>query len=913
MINLSVKTRVFLTAFIPMLLITTILSYYFLRSQFDEIANSIDVRGSSMAQHLANASEYGMFSGNRDNLNNLLRQTMEEEGIFSLSIFDDTGNLFVRASDKQSNRDLQDNSQSDIRYFRHPIILHTTDASGFDDFNPVSDSSNNEEILGWIEIGISTQQIDERRDRLISDAALIILSGLLASILLSLWMGRSLTNPIIRLTQAVHNVENGDMNEIIDTTSSGEIGTLEKGFMSMLGKIRISQKDLQDKIDETTIGLKNSLTIVEKQNQELTDARTRALEASKTKSRFLANISHEIRTPMNGILGFVRLLKKSKLSKEQYDYLDTIEKSSDNLLHLIEDILDLSRVEEGKILIKSKVFNLRDYVEDVIMLMAPAVLEKGLDITYFYYSDVPTHISAPYERIRQVLINFIGNAIKFSEQGTIVVRVMLDDETDNSIKISVADQGIGIPDIDKEQIFTPFTQIDDTSTRKYGGTGLGLAISKSIAKAMGGNIGLEDNPNKGSVFWFTFPYEKSNHTGSLSQGTPIHYPIPVFLYDSNLDTLHSIHANVSEAGFPVTDYSNQSEVFDALENHKGRSICMLSLSYIEVSNPETKILVENIASLSDTGLFLLISSIESSDTEKARECGADACLTKPYRYQEMVSCLHKLSNPNDEPVTHTPPSQPANPKKHALNDINILIAEDNAINTKLIKTILADSGATFSHANNGVEAIEAFNENDFDIILMDIQMPIMNGKDATITIRNSGEGEKGKSIPIIGMTANALTEDIDDFKKSGFSDILIKPISVDNLLHEIQYWFNKSQHTSITTLKNSQAITDDADSNPDNNEQNSNQLGISKQLSDDLYRMLVDELPMVSSQLKQSYSAKDWGSLRKHVHKLLGGISYCNVPELKLKTLNLQTSLRNKSASLASDFEALIHEIERLA
>ena len=278
-----------------------------------------------------------------------------------------------------------------------------------------------------------------------------------------------------------------------------------------------------------------------------------------------------------------------------------------------------------------------------------------------------------------------------------------------------------------------------------------------------------------------------------------------------------------------------------------------------------------------------------------------------------MSCLHKLSNPNDEPVTHTPPSQPVNPKEYALNDINILIAEDNAINTKLIKTILADSGATFSHANNGVEAIEAFNENDFDIILMDIQMPIMNGKDATITIRNSGEGEKGKSIPIIGMTANALTEDIDDFKKSGFSDILIKPISVDNLLHEIQYWFNKSQHTSITTLKNSQAITDDADSNPDNNEQNSNQLGISKQLSDDLYRMLVDELPMVSSQLKQSYSAKDWGSLRKHVHKLLGGISYCNVPELKLKTLNLQTSLRNKSASLASDFEALIHEIERLA
>ncbi|WP_455198409.1 response regulator [Kaarinaea lacus] len=898
MIDLSIKTRVFLLSFIPMLLITSILSVYFLQEQLDEIDNNINDRGKTMAMHLANASEYGMFSGNRDELENLLERFTSEEGIVSISVIDKSETEYISATNDKLTDHSSPNKIVHKKLFRHPIILHTTKTTSLDDISQISTSNEQDEILGWIELAISTNQIDSQQSQIIWNAIIIILSGLVVSILLSLWMGRSLTSPIIRLTQAVHNVEKGDLEEVIETRSSGEIGKLEVGFMSMLGKIRSSQKNLQEKINETTLGLKNTLKTVEKQNIELTEARKKALEASETKTRFLANISHEIRTPMNGILGFARLLKKTQLNREQFEYLDTIEKSSDNLLHLLEDILDISRVEEGKLVIKNKAFNLRNCIEDVIMLMAPAVHEKGLNITYFLYNDVPQNISAPNERVMQVLINYIGNAIKFSEKGTIVVRAMLDPIKNDSIKITVSDQGIGIPDIEKEHIFTPFTQIDDSSTRTQGGTGLGLAISRSITRAMGGDTGLEDNEGSGSTFWFTFPYRDTINTQVSTPLDSSESSIPVLLYDSNPDTLKSIHAQISEAGYNVSDYSDLADILKAQNNYHVKSISILSLSHEEMGGTDIIHSIEELIKYPDSRLILLLSSIDSSATEKVRDCGADACLIKPYRHDELVRSLSTLAPSDEENTANNNISGLQRKTDQILNGINILLAEDNIINTKLIQTVLGKSGANLIHANNGEEAITAFNKDDFDVILMDIQMPVVNGEEATINIRNSGP--KGKVIPIIGMTANALPEDITRYKRAGFNDILIKPISVDDLLHEIRSCL-KNQEYSVY-----RDITGSIESS------SHNKLGINERLSDDLYKMLINELPQVSSQLQESFSIQDWNSLRKQIHKLLGGLSYCNVKELEKQTLVLQTSLRNEADSLNDDFKALIREIDNL-
>lgn len=770
MINLSVKSRAFLLALVPMLLITVILSLYFIRTQLDDFDKAINDHGNTLAIHLSHASEFGIFSGNKENLTSLLHSSLEDDDVVTISVFDKTGNLFVREPDGVNPGKFD---EFNSRTFRHPIVLHTTDVNDIQDIDIEKIERIREEYLGWLEVVLSTSRLDTKRNKAVQDASFIIFIGLLSSILLALWMAKSLTDPIIRLTNAVNRVEEGHLDEEINISSSGEIGFLEKGFMSMLKKIRITQQDLQDRIDETTQGLKNSLSIVEKQNIELTEARTKALESSQAKSRFLANISHELRTPMNGILGFSKLLKDSNLSDKQKDYVDTIGKSANNLLNLIDDILNISRSEAGKLQIYNETFNLYDCISDVITLLTPSINEKNLEIIFHYYEDTPKIIHAPFERIRQVLTNFLGNAIKFSQKGNITIRVMLDPDEDklHSILISVSDEGIGIPEDDIDRIFKPFTQIDETITRTYGGTGLGLAISKSIVNAIGGEVDLESTPGKGSKFWFTFN----------------HYPDEVTILSSN-----------------------------------------------------------------------------NNNTQN----------------------------------------------KNSLTNINILVAEDNPINSKLITSILDDYGAKISLVSNGKDALSAFKENDFDIILMDIQMPIMDGLDATYSIRN--EAGLGKNIPIVGITANAIQEDINNYKKAGFNDILIKPITAERLVKEIQYWVSNS--TGITSPENKTRELELFDSpyEVDITEVNNDRYGIKNELSDTLLGMLIDELPVVSKQLQESFTSQDWEVLRKQIHKLLGGISYCNTPDLKNVTQIFQTSLRNQSSTLESDFNNLIMEIEKL-
>lgn len=770
--NLSLRARTFLLAFIPMLLITVILSLYFIRVQLDDIDKTINDRGYFMVKYLADASEYGLFSGNKDYLKALLHSSVIEKDVISISVYEKTGDLFIQLQSTSTSATIPSTNGRNIRNFRYPITLHMTDISDIDDTTESNYKAGKDLEIGWLEISLSTSQLILKRNRAIVDASLIILIGLISSIILALWMGKSLTDPIIRLTNSVNRIEMGNLDEEIVTTSSGELGFLEKGVLSMLGKIRITQKDLQEKIDETTRGLKNSLSIVEKQNLELTEARLKAMESSQAKSRFIANISHELRTPMNGILGFTRLLMGSGLSNKQQDYVDTIEKSANNLLQLIEDILDISSVEAGKLKIINKNFDLHMCINEAITLLSPSINDKSLQISYHYYTDTPRMINAPYERIRQIFINLLGNAIKFSDKGQITIRVMLDPDEDkpDSIMISVTDEGIGIPEREIDKLFKPFSQIDDTSTRMHGGTGLGLAISKSIVKAMGGEIGIESKPGKGTNAWFTFRHHE----------------------------------------------------------------------------------------------------------------------------QEAIEQL---------------PTSINLPLEHNLADSKILIAEDNPINAKLLASILSDSGAWIHEVANGKEAVTEFKSGNYDLILMDIQMPVMNGLDAVSIIRNNSE--YGNKIPIIGITAHAMQNDIDFYIQEGFNEVLIKPIVAEELIKTLIYWLHKSKHNN--QIDNSALVN--ADMALNNNAAKSattNKLGIKNELSTELLDMLINELPEVSLQIQDSFLSKNWELLRQQLHKLLGGISYCNVPGLQEITIKFQESVKTQSNTMESDFRNLIKEIKSL-
>lgn len=779
--SLSVKGRAFLLAFIPMLFITSVLSFYFISGQLKDINTSINDNGERLTKHLAHASEYGVFSGNTENLSSLLKLFMVENDVESITISDKSGEVIAQSA-KQNTKNI--NTQPDIdsknRIFRHPIILLIAAIDNINEIDDSAETNNPQEILGWVTTELSTTRLIKRQNDIIWNAVYIILSGMTASILLALWISRGLTIPISRLTDSVRKIEEGNLEIIIDHSSSGEIGSLENGVASMLGRIRITQEELQNTINETTSGLRNSLNLLEEQNLELSYARKEAMLASKTKSRFLANMSHEIRTPMNGILGFIRLLQRTNPTKEQDDYLNTIDKSANNLLKLIDDILDISIVESGKIQLKNVSFNIEKCVEDVISLMIPAAKDKGIEITCFHYSDTPNVIYAPQDRIRQILINYIGNAIKFSNNGGIVIRTMLspNDEKGDAIMISVTDEGTGIPKSDIDSLFSPFNQLDDTNTRQHTGTGLGLAISRSLAMAMGGKTGVESKVGKGSTFWFSFLYKT--------------------------DTPNDIYST-----------SNSK--------HNNR--------------------------------------------------------------------IEKPGSTNNE-----------------LGGANILIAEDNEINTKLLKTILEHEGANTFHVKNGKEAIESYKNGSIDLILMDIHMPIMSGIDATKIIRETEE--HGMHIPIIGLTANAIEEDKIIFKSSGIDTLLLKPIAIDDLLHEIRY---SLREYNLQSPKSNNNKAMDFINKPDGKSENvSNHQGVNHKLVLSLREMFVDELPQIKKKLNTLFISKDWGSLSEQIHKLLGGVAYCDLPEIRKAALSVQISLKKESDIPEDEFKSLLLEINTL-
>ena len=776
----GVKARAFLLAFIPMLSITSVLSFYFINGQLSDVDASINYHGKSVAKHIANASEYGVFSGNYDNLQNLLDASINDQDVQLLTITDKSGNTLATASNPSHQTDkIYSDTTSHKRVYRQEIILRATPISDMNDSNYSGKIENSQEIIGWVINEISTSRLEKRQKIIIQNAVYIILIGIIASTLLAIWLGLGLTNPISRLTKSVRDIERGNLGVSIDSNSPGEIGVLEKGIKSMLGKVRMTQQELQSQVEESTRGLQNSLDLLEKQNQELSDARGEALQASVTKSRFLANMSHEIRTPMNGILGFVRLLKDSDLSEEQSEYLSTIDRSANNLLTLIDEILDISSVESGEVKINNISFDLKKCVNDAILLMTPAAKDKGLEITSFHYSDTPKEIYAPRDRISQILINYIGNAIKFSEHGAIVIRTMLspNEGVTDAIEISVTDNGAGISENDKKTLFSPFNQLDDSTTKQHSGTGLGLAISKSLSEAMGGEVRLESEIGKGSTFSFSFLYKSNIPTDALSADRPTHDNKPSISEDNEL---------------------------------KGR---------------------------------------------------------------------------------------------------NILIAEDNEINSKLIQTILKHEGINTFLAKNGEDAINCFMNNTFDLIIMDIHMPVMNGIDATKNIRDS-ENDRSH-IPIIGLTANAMQEDKIIFESSGIDTILLKPIAIDNLLDEIKILIRKFNSNSKNNQNNTK--TNFINSAPGENERcDVNSLGVNHKLVSSLQKMLINDLPLIKQQLNDHFETQDWEVLREYIHKLLGGTAYCEVPELRKATISFHESLKEKSDNLKNDFESLLSEIDSL-
>lgn len=925
----GIKNRVLIVALLPTMIIALILGVYFTSARITDLEQSLKDHGTALSLQLASSSEYGVFASNKKLLSKILENAAEDPDVLAITIYDKTGNQLGRigpsidvtynANKDKSPMTILNNDKNRSLIFVNPIMLRDVIIEDFPDninspHRDVTQSSINQKVIGWINLELGKANTTLKQYQALFTSGCILLFGLMVSGLLAKRLGRDVTAPIIKLTAAVEKIKNGQFSTRVYTGASGELKILESGINSMANSLKIAHQEMQKNIDEATRELRQTLETIEIQNAELDIARKEALTASRVKSEFLANMSHEIRTPMNGIIGFTQLLLKNTNNKQQHDYLMTIDRSANSLLQIINDILDFSKIEAGKLELENQSFKLIDCLEEAITILAPLAQTKNIELVPIIYSDVPQYIITDSLRLKQVITNLVNNAIKFSNEGSVVVRIILEKKLDNTtvlIKVTVSDTGIGLSEKEKQKIFKAFSQADTTTARKFGGTGLGLVISKKLVHKMEGEIGFNSIQGEGSIFWFTFKAGIDTE-----EDTKILFPNKVtqndiYVIEQHPITRLSLKYLLNQYGINAIDLNNTKH----LEQKIAKSKRTNSLIIYGLNNfKDYKTVVSQLLAITqkfNCHLGILANSSDQFIYNEILRMGVKFCIGKPILHRQLYDYILNIYTSMQD----TKPQQLCTDMNHLTVDtnikdeninqvcftgLNILAVDDNIANLKLIKALLLDLKATVTTANSGVQALELVKNTNFDLILMDIQMPQMDGIETTDEIKKYYKSINATPPPVIAVTAHAILGEQENILKQGLDDYLTKPVNEKLLTKKVQEWLNKDKHNVSSNLNKyidlaqSLALA--------NNRQD---------LANELLELLVTGLPKVAEDITNAYNNQNYENLYHHVHKLHGSCCYCGVPNLKQASANFEAIIKKTTDFYfyKSAFEKLIKEI----
>ncbi len=652
-------------------------------------------------------------------------------------------------------------------------------------------------------------------------------------------------------------------------------------------------------------GIITNITRAVQIQEELKSAKEAAEEATKVKSEFLANMSHEIRTPIHTIIGMGELLSETKLDAEQTEYANQIQFSADVLLNLVNDILDFSKIEAGRLSLEIIEFDVSKMAEDTVDLVSLEAHQKGLELITWIDPTVLRFVKGDPHRIAQIIINLVKNAVKFTSQGEIMLIVNPAGARDKRchLKFSVIDTGIGISEEKRAKLFTSFTQVDSSTSRKYGGSGLGLSISRSLTEMMDGEIGVESTEEEGSAFWFTLPLEISDEkTETVSQTTEELENLKVLVVDNNQNTRIVLSSHLAAWGCKVQEAEDGEQALETLREAAGTpDMFDFALIDSQMSGMDGWQMGQEIISdklINSTHLILLTPAGKSGDEAKMKLLKwFDAYLSKPIKMRLLRDAMIRITGEvmdleaaEVEEAVEVP--GPISATAEERKNIRILIAEDHIVNQTLFKSILGKQGYSIEVANDGQEAFELTKKNLFDLIFMDIQMPNMNGLEATRAIR-----EAGIEVPIVAVTASALKEEMQRAMDVGMNDFVTKPFKKKDIMPIVEKWATHKLRATQDTARIASPSPDTYEASPpifDMDKAVETFMG-KKDVVLKVIRAFIKKVDEDTIQLKEALSNQDFNTIREIAHSIKGSAWNLEIKRLGNVAAKLENSGREKN------------------
>ncbi|MFO9014235.1 ATP-binding protein [Legionella pneumophila serogroup 1] len=895
--SIGIKYQLRITTLIPAFLVALLFAFFYNGLFGKDLKQHMSRLGEAYIRQLLPAAQYAMLRNDYRTLQGLINASTINPEVKALAFYNADGRLIAYRGGKHSihkpfnppdyTGDYIESKQINpfTINFIAPITIPKFNLYSSTEFKELSTPKifQADDILGWLSIDIDTQSLLIKRYQMLIVTIFITLFGLLMGLTIHYFLSKRIYMPIARLRRSMKQILSNEFETEIRVSSPGELGIIEKGCAHLQRQYLNTVRDLNHHIEIATADLQQSLELLEEKNIELSLEKKKTEEKSRQKSEFIANMSHEIRTPMNGVIGFTNVLLESKLDPLQLDYVKTIKSSAQDLLSIINDILDFSKIDAGKLNLDCIPLDIRGCIDEVLSLASPNAHKKGIDLIPITDINVPKMVLGDRLRIKQIISNLVTNAVKFTDHGYVLIRTKIEQETDKdyTLLFAITDTGIGISPEDQTKLFTAFNQADTSITRRYGGSGLGLVICKKLCEEMHGRISLTSEINKGSTFSARIKVEKLVAYEIEKNQTHRFAHLKIICFDDNPLHLEAIGNGLGFWGIEAIRVDSFNKLSRTLTKHKDCKI-----AFINVNQGCERQAAELIAKHKQIP-FVLISKWPINDFAAL---GARGFLYKPISIQKLQDLIESIANENQ---TEKNTNQELDTLREQLRFLHpeILIAEDNPVN-KMLLTSLLNNNANITTVDDGEMAVTACEDKKFDMILLDLHMPKLNGLEAAKMIRQ--KSLMNKHSPIVLITASSSDLSSIDMKKYGVDFCFQKPIDEKQLLIQILRIVDKTKHAAIDWQLCVQKVSGN------------------QALAEEFLAKFIEELYKNREEFIGLMHQKNVKGLADLAHKLHGACCFCGVPILQKRVAQLERLARRtaNADNLTEAFTDLIQSID---